>query len=206
MVKIKICGITNLDDALAAAELGADALGFNFFRESPRFIEPEKAGEIIYQLPPFVTAVGVFVNETEERVREIQSKSGVHVLQFHGDEPPEFCERFQGKIIKAIRVKNRESVHGAVHYKVSAILLDGYKKGRWGGTGKTFDWDLVRETVALKRVILSGGLTPENVSAAIKAVKPYAVDIASGVEKEKGIKDYEKMKRFILEARKADRR
>lgn len=205
MIKIKICGITNIEDALAAAELGADALGFNFFRESPRFIEPSRAAEIVYQLPPFVTAVGVFVNETEERIREIQAATGIHILQFHGDEPPEFCERFETRVIKAIRIRGKEDVHSAVHYKVNAVLLDGYKKGIRGGTGRTFDWSLAAYATGLKRVILAGGLTPENVADAVRTVRPYAVDTASGVEKEKGVKDYEKMKKFIIEARKAAR-
>lgn len=203
MVRIKICGITTLEDALAAAELGADALGFNFFRESPRYIAPEKAAEIIFQLPPFVTAVGLFVNETEEHVREIQKKANIQVLQFQGDEAPEFCERFEGKVIKAIPVKNKEVLHSIVHYKVSAILLDGYKDGLRGGTGEIFDWDLAKHAATLKRIILAGGLTPENVADAVKRVRPYGVDVASGVEKAKGIKDYDKMKKFIAEAKKA---
>lgn len=202
MVKIKICGITNLDDALAAAELGADALGFNFFRESPRYVSPEKAAEIIYQLPPFTTAVGVFVNETEDRVREIQ-KVGITVLQFHGDETPEFCERFEGRVMKAFQIKDAESLHSIVHYPVSAVLLDAHKEGLRGGTGTTFDWNLAKQVASAKRVVLAGGLTPENVAQAIKTVRPYAVDVAGGVEKGKGIKDFEKMKKFIQEARKA---
>lgn len=206
MIKIKICGITNRDDALEAAELGADALGFNFYPESPRFISPEKAAEIIFQLPPFITPVGIFVNETEERVREVQAKSGIQVLQFHGDESPEFCERFESRVIKAIRVKDRESLHSIVHYKVTAMLLDSYVDGLQGGTGKTFDWDLARNAAILRRIILAGGLTPENVAAAVKKVKPYGVDVAGGVEKEKGVKDFDKMKKFITEVRKAAKR
>jgi phosphoribosylanthranilate isomerase len=202
MVKIKICGITNLEDALTAAELGADALGFNFFRESPRSITPEKAAEIIFQLPPFVTAVGVFVNETEERVREIQ-KTGISVLQFHGDETPEFCERFEGHVIKAFQIKDKESLHSIVHYSVSAVLLDAHKEGLRGGTGTTFDWDLAKQVASARRLVLAGGLTPDTVAKAIKTVRPYAVDVAGGVEKAKGIKDHVKMKKFITEARKA---
>ncbi len=203
MIKIKICGITNRDDALEAAELGADALGFNFYPESPRSIAPEKAAEIIFQLPPFVVPVGLFVNEAEERVREIQELTGIEVLQFHGDESPEFCERFEGRVIKAVRVKDRESLHSIVHYKVSAILLDSHTDGLRGGTGATFDWDLAKNAAILRRIILAGGLTPENAAAAVKKVRPYAVDVASGVEKEKGVKDFGKMKKFITEVRKA---
>lgn len=205
MVKIKICGITNLEDALMAAELGVDALGFNFFRQSPRFIEPERAAEIIYQLPPFVAAVGIFVNETEGRVREIQKLTGIGVLQFHGDEAPEFCERFEGRVIKAFQVKGKESLHGIMHYNVSAVLLDAYTKGLKGGTGRTFDWGLARHAAALRRVILAGGLTTDNVAEAVKVVQPYGVDVAGGVEKEKGIKDHQKMKKFVAEVRRATR-
>lgn len=207
MVKIKICGITNLEDALMAAELGVDALGFNFFRQSPRFIEPERAAEIIYQLPPFVAAVGIFVNETEGRVREIQKLTGIGVLQFHGDEAPEFCQRFECRVIKAFQVKGGESLHGIMHYNVSAVLLDAYTKGLKGGTGRTFDWGLARHAAALRRVILAGGLTTDNVAEAVKVVQPYGVDVAGGVEKEKekGIKDHQKMKKFVAEVRRASR-
>lgn len=205
MVKIKICGITNLDDALRAAELGADALGFNFFSGSPRFVEPERAAEIIYQLPPFVSAVGIFVNEADGRVREIQKLTGISVLQFHGDETPEFCERFENRVIKAFQVKGENSLHSILHYNVSAVLLDAYSKGLKGGTGRTFDWGLAKHAAALKRVILAGGLTPDNVAEAVKLVQPYGVDVAGGVEKEKGIKDHAKMKKFISEVRRVSR-
>lgn len=205
MIRIKICGITNLDDAVAAAELGADALGFNFYPESPRFIEPEKAAEIIYQLPPFILTVGIFVNEPEEKVREIHERTGIQVFQFHGDESPEFCERFERRVIKVLRVKDRESLHSIMHYKVSAFLLDSHQDGLRGGTGVPFDWDLAKDAARSRRVILAGGLTPENVGEAIRRVKPYGVDVAGGVEKEKGIKDHGKIKKFIAEVRKARR-
>ena len=205
MIRIKICGITNLDDAVAAAELGADALGFNFYPESPRFIEPEKAAEIIYQLPPFILTVGIFVNEPEEKVREIHERTGIQVFQFHGDESPEFCERFERRVIKVLRVKDRESLHSIMHYKVSAFLLDSHQDGLRGGTGVPFDWDLAKDAARSRRVILAGGLTPENVGEAIRRVKPYGVDVAGGVEKEKGIKDHGKIKKFISEVRKARR-
>lgn len=205
MVKIKICGITNLEDALTAAELGVDALGFNFFRQSPRFVEPERAAEIIYQLPPFVAAVGIFVNETEGRVREVQKLTGISVLQFHGDETPEFCQRFEVRVIKAFQVKGEESLHAILHYNVSAVLLDAYAKGLKGGTGRRFDWGLARHAAALRRVILAGGLTTDNVAEAVKLVRPYGVDVAGGVEREKGIKDHQKMKKFVTEVRRASR-
>ena len=202
MVRIKICGITNLDDAMAAAELGTDALGFNFYPESPRYITPEKAAEIIYQLPPLIMTVGIFVNESEERVRDIESQTGIQVLQFHGDESPEYCERFERRVIKAFRVKDRESLHSILHYKVSAILLDSHTDGLRGGTGVPFDWGLAKDAALSRRVVLAGGLTADNVGEAIKRVRPYGVDVASGVEKEKGIKDFGTMKKFIAEVRK----
>jgi phosphoribosylanthranilate isomerase len=205
MIKIKICGITNLDDAMAAAEYGADALGFNFYKKSPRYIEPEKAAEIIYQLPPLVLPVGVFVNEHEKRVREIQSLTGIQVLQFHGDESPEFCERFESRVIKAFQVKDKESFHSLAHYKVGAFLLDSYKDGLKGGTGVTFNWHLAVVAKSFGRIILAGGLNPDNVVEAAKLVQPYAVDVAGGVEKEKGIKDHAKLKKFIVEVRRASR-
>jgi phosphoribosylanthranilate isomerase len=205
MIKIKICGITNLDDAMAAAEYGADALGFNFYKKSPRYIEPEKAAEIIYQLPPFVLPVGVFVNEHEKRVREIQSLTGIQVLQFHGDESPEFCERFESRVIKAFQVKDKESFHSLAHYKVGAFLLDSYKDGLKGGTGVAFNWHLAVVAKSFGRIILAGGLNPDNVVEAAKLVQPYAVDVAGGVEKEKGIKDHAKLKKFIVEVRRASR-
>ncbi len=205
MIKIKICGITNLDDAMAAAEYGADALGFNFYKKSPRYIEPEKAAEIIYQLPPLVLPVGVFVNEHEKRVREIQSLTGIQVLQFHGDESPEFCERFESRVIKAFQVKDKESLHSLAHYKVGAFLLDSYKDGLKGGTGVTFNWHLAVVAKSFGRIILAGGLNPDNVVEAAKLVQPYAVDVAGGVEKEKGIKDHAKLKKFIVEVRRAAR-
>ena len=135
MIKVKICGITNFEDAMAATEAGADALGFNFYKKSPRFIEPAKAAEIIAQLPPFVMPVGVFVNEREDKIRDIMFTTGIKVLQFHGDERPEFCGRFAARAIKAFQVKDKESLKHMVHYHVSALLLDSYQEGARGGTG-----------------------------------------------------------------------
>jgi phosphoribosylanthranilate isomerase len=205
MTKIKICGITNFDDALAATEAGADALGFNFYKKSPRYIEPEKAAEIIAQLPPFVVPVAIFVNEREEKIRDVMFTTGIKVLQFHGDERPEFCERFATRAIKAFHVKDKESLKHMVHYHVSALLLDSYRDGVRGGTGVTFDWHLAVVAKTFGRVILAGGLTPENVAEAVQLVQPYGVDVASGVEKKKGLKDHAKMKKFISEVRKAGR-
>lgn len=205
MVKIKICGITNLEDALAAEELGADALGFNFFKKSPRYIDPQKAADIIAQLPPFILPVGIFVNEQEDRIREIMAHACIPAVQFHGDETPEFCQRFGNHVIKAFQIRNKESLRHMAHYRVSAYLLDSYKEGLRGGTGATFDWHLAVAARTIGRIILAGGLTPDNVAEAVKLVQPYGVDVAGGVEKEKGVKDHAKLKKFIIEVRKASR-
>ncbi len=205
MIKIKICGITNLEDALFAAECGADALGFNFYKKSPRYIAPEKAAEVIAQLPPFIVPVAILVNEREEKIRNIQFTTGIKVLQFHGDERPEFCERFATRVIKAFQVKDKESLKQMAHYHVSAFLLDSYRDDVRGGTGETFDWHLAVVAKTFGRVILAGGLTPDNVVEAVKLVQPYAVDVAGGVEKDKGIKDHAKLKKFITEVRRASR-
>ena len=205
MIKIKICGITNLDDALFAAECGADALGFNFYKKSPRYIEPQKAAEIIAQLPPFVMPVGVFVNEREDRIREIRHLTCIQSVQLHGDESPEFCQRFEGRVIKAFQVKDKESLKVMAHYRVGAFLLDSYREGMRGGTGVTFDWHLAVVAKTFGKIILAGGLTPENVTEAVKLVQPYGVDVAGGVEKEKGIKDPGMVKKFITEVRRSSR-
>jgi phosphoribosylanthranilate isomerase len=205
MIKIKICGITNLDDALYATECGADALGFNFYKKSPRYIEPQKVAEIISQLPPFVTPVGVFVNEREEKIREVQHLTCIQAVQLHGDESPEFCQRFGGRVIKAFQIKDKESLKSMAHYRVGAFLLDSYREGVRGGTGVTFDWHLAVVAKTFGKIILAGGLTPENVAEAVQLVQPYGVDVAGGVEKEKGIKDRAMIKKFITEVRRVSR-
>ncbi len=205
MIKIKICGITNLDDAIAAVDYGADALGFNFYKKSPRYVEPMKAAEIIAQLPPFVVPVGIFVNEREERIREIVSHACIQGIQLHGDETPEFCQRFGSRVIKAFQIKNKESLKHMSHYRVSAYLLDSYREGIRGGTGETFDWHLAVVAKTFGRIILAGGLNAENVAEAVKLVQPYGIDVAGGVEREKGIKDHARLKTFITEARRASR-
>jgi phosphoribosylanthranilate isomerase len=205
MIKIKICGITNLDDALAAVDFGADALGFNFYKKSPRHIEPQRAAEIIAQLPPFVVPVGIFVNEREERIREIVSLACLQGIQLHGDETPEFCQRFGSRVIKAFQIRNKESLKHMSHYRVSAYLLDSYKEGLRGGTGETFDWHLAVVAKTFGRIILAGGLNADNVAEAVKLVQPYGIDVAGGVEREKGTKDHAKLKTFITEARRASR-
>lgn len=197
--KIKICGITNLPDALLAAELGADALGFIFYPKSPRFITVPDAANICHQLPPFVAKVGVFVDELEFEIEKAMGECLLNALQFHGDEPPGFCQKFPAKSIKAIRMRDETSLTAAAEYDVDALLLDTYTDSERGGTGKTFDWSLAvkaKETLA-PPIILSGGLTTVNVQDAIRKVKPYAVDVSSGVEREPGKKDPEKLRRFI---------
>jgi phosphoribosylanthranilate isomerase len=190
---------------MAAAEDGADALGFIFYKKSARYVDPGKAAEIVRQLPPFITPVAVFVNEREEKIRDIQFTTGIKVLQFHGDERPEFSDRFATRVIKAFQVKDKESIKHMAHYHVGAFLLDSYKDGERGGTGTTFDWHLAVVAKTLGRVVLAGGLTPENVAEAVKLVQPYGVDVAGGVEREKGIKDHAKLKKFITEVRRASR-
>jgi phosphoribosylanthranilate isomerase len=197
--KIKICGITNLPDARLAVELGAAALGFVFYPKSPRYVPVAKAADICNALPPFVAKVGVFVDELEFEIEKALRECLLNALQFHGDEPPGFCQKFAAKSIKAIRVRDESSLRTAAEYDVDALLLDTYIDSERGGTGQTFDWSLAvkaQETLA-PPVILSGGLTPANVQEAIRKVRPYAVDVSSGVEREPGKKDPEKLRRFI---------
>lgn len=197
--RVKICGITNLEDALKAAELGADSLGFIFYKKSPRHINPRTAGLIIRELPPFVTPVGVFVDEELPKVVATAAETGICTVQLHGNEPPEYCERLGIKAIKAIRVRDMADINRLRPYNVSAYLLDTFKEGVHGGTGETFDWDIAVEAKALGRIILSGGLNPENVSEAVEKVQPYAVDACSGIEiKDRpGRKDHAKLKEFM---------
>ncbi len=201
MVKVKICGITNLEDALAAAEAGADALGFVFYPESPRFIEPGEVRNIISKLPVFITTVGVFVDESEEMIRRIIRESGVQTLQFHGAESPLLCTRFREKVIKSVRVKNVESLNSMKMYPLDTFLLDTYHEKMKGGTGRTFDWKIAEKAKEYGLIILSGGLTPSNVGEVITRVQPYGVDVSSGVEISPGKKDHRKIREFMKEVR-----
>jgi phosphoribosylanthranilate isomerase len=199
MVKIKICGITNLEDALLAAELGADALGFIFYPKSPRKVAPETARQVIAQLPPFVAAVGVFVDEDAAVVREVAATVGLDLVQLHGQESPEYCRSLGRRVIKGFRIQDKSSLAALAPYRgaVQAFLLDTYKKGQVGGTGEIFDWHLAREAKKYGRIILAGGLTPENVAQATNIAQPEAVDAASGTEAAPGRKDPDKLRAFF---------
>ncbi len=202
MVRIKICGITNLMDALAAIEYGADALGFVFQSKSPRSVTPETAKNIVSELPPFINTVGVFVDESRTKIEKIISDVGLNTVQLHGSEPPEYCSLCKN-VIKAIRVKDLTDLDPLNRYNVSAFLLDTYSPDTIGGTGQIFNWDIAVEAKKFGRIILAGGLTPKNVENAIKWVEPYGIDVATGVESsKKGVKDHKKLKAFIENARK----
>jgi len=197
MVKVKICGITNPEDALAAIALGADALGFVFYTRSPRRVTPEQAATIVSRLPPFVAKVGVFVDEKLERVREIMNLCSLDYTQLHGSESPDYCQKLGHRAIKAFRVNDESILEQLSDYKVVAMLLDSYNPDMFGGTGRAFNWEIAARAARSNCVILSGGLTPQNVAQAIKIVKPYAVDVSSGVEASHGKKDHAKLKTFI---------
>jgi phosphoribosylanthranilate isomerase len=201
MVRVKICGITNLEDALVAAEAGADALGFIFYPRSPRFITADAAAGIVAGLPPFLATVGVFVDEDRETVIRIREEVGLHALQLHGNESPEMVRSLPGPVIKGFRVGEEFEEERIDKYACSAILLDAHVKGVPGGTGKVFDWEVARRCAERWRVILAGGLTPENVAKAVEKVRPYAVDVAGGVEIRPGKKDPDLVRRFISEAK-----
>jgi phosphoribosylanthranilate isomerase len=199
LIRIKICGITNIEDALLAAELGADALGFIFYPKSPRKVAPETAREIIAQLPPFVAAVGVFVDEDADVVQELAAQVRLDWVQLHGRESPEYCRNLGRKVIKVFRIQDEDSLRLLADYQgaAQALLLDTYKKGQVGGTGEIFDWHLAREARKFGRIILAGGLNPENVAQAIATALPAAVDAASGTEAAPGKKDPAKLRAFF---------
>jgi phosphoribosylanthranilate isomerase len=205
-LKIKICGITNGEDALMAVDAGADALGFMFYEASPRNVSLAAAAKIIRQLPPFVTKVGVFVNAGEEAIRQAAAQCGLDTLQLHGDESPEFCQRFSLPVIKAVRMQNADSLRLLPAYETAAWLLDSFVPDKAGGTGAKFNWDLAVTAKKFGRpIILAGGLTPENVAAAVRQVRPYAVDVSSGVQSTPQKKDSGKVRAFVEAARSASK-
>jgi phosphoribosylanthranilate isomerase len=204
-VKVKICGITNLPDAQAAAEAGADVLGFMFYDKSPRFISCEAAAAIVRELPPFIIKAGVFVNAPEDTVVHAIRECGLNLLQFHGDESPDYCLQFGIMSMKAFRVRDAASLQALREYPTDAWLLDAYTPGKLGGTGEVFNWDLAREAQSWGRpIFLAGGLTSENVAEAIQRARPYAVDVSSGVEAAPGKKDPTRLKAFIQAAKQVD--
>jgi len=191
---VKICGITRPEDALLAESLGASALGYIFYPKSPRYIEPEKASSLTSVLGPFIGTVGVFVDEDLETVNEIIETAGLTAVQLHGSETPDYCARIKcATVIKAFRVGSNFDLSKLKQYAGYTLLLDAYSKDSHGGTGKTFDWRIAREAVKLGRVILAGGLNESNVREAVDAVKPWAIDISSGIEISPGIKDHDRM-------------
>ena len=206
MVKIKICGITNKIDAVAAAELNVDMLGFVFYKKSGRCVTPAMAADIINELPPGIRKVGVFADEDRKAVIGAAEDAFLDTLQFHGNETPEYCASFKPKykVIKAFRLKTKLDLKTISGYDTDFYLFDTYKADLIGGTGEAFDWKILKDFEILRPVILSGGLTPVNVSAAIREVAPYAVDVSTGVEKSCGKKDLMLMKKFVENVRKSD--
>lgn len=200
-IRVKICGIRDVSTALAAVEAGADALGF-VFAPSKRQVDRETARSICSKLPPFVSRVGVFVDAPAAVVEETADYCGLDTLQLHGDESPEYCRAFKYKVIKAFRIKDAASLEGIKSYRCAAVLLDSFVPGMPGGTGYSLDWSIARE-VTEARVILAGGLNPENVRKAVEVARPYAVDVSSGVETG-GRKDIEKIRMFIKRVREVD--
>jgi phosphoribosylanthranilate isomerase len=204
--RVKICGITSLADAQVAVAAGADVLGFNFFEGSPRHISLEKAAEIAKQIPPAVLRAGVFVNAPEEFITRASGGCGLNLLQFHGDETPEYCVQFGLMSMKAIRIRDAASLKELANFTTDAYLLDAYAPAARGGTGEKFNWELAVEAQKFgKPVFLAGGLTPENVADAVRKVRPFGVDVASGVESSPGKKDHAKLRTFIAAVRNADK-
>jgi phosphoribosylanthranilate isomerase len=201
-VKVKICGITNLADAQAAAEAGADMLGFVFCEASPRCMTIEQVTDIAQQLSPHVVKVGVFVDPSKELVLQAVTGCGLNLLQFHGEETPEFCTQFGIMSMKAFQIRDAESLQALLDYPTDAWLLDAFSPSARGGTGATFSWNLAVEAAKFgKPIFLAGGLTPVNVADAVRKVRPFAVDVSSGVESEPGKKDTAKVRAFIQAAR-----
>ena len=199
---MKICGITSTEDALAAVDAGADALGFMFYEPSPRYLSVEKAADIILDLPEQVARVGVFVDADAKTVRQTIETAGLDTLQFHGNESPRYCSQFEQRTIKAFRVKDRTTLAELPDYDTDAWLLDSYVKGVPGGTGEKFNWELAVEAKRLgKPILLAGGLTPDNAADAVGQVSPFGLDVSGGVEASPGVKDAAKMAGFITNAK-----
>jgi phosphoribosylanthranilate isomerase len=204
-VKVKICGVRTLDEAAAALDAGADALGFNFWPRSPRYVDPRTAREIARSVSPLASLIGVFVNEDARRIEDIFADVGLSAVQLHGDETAEFCAGINSiKVIKAFRVGDDFDIQMIRRYPISMALLDTGIKGSYGGTGKSFDWRVAVAAKQLAPVILAGGLSIENIAEAIQQVKPYAVDVCSGVEAEPGRKDLDKLSKFMAAVSKAN--
>lgn len=208
MVKVKVCGITNLEDALKSVELGADFLGFNFYRPSPRYITPGQARAILRELPSEVSSIALFVNEPREDVHEILASGllpdggrGFSGVQFHGEESEDYCRGWEFLVIKGFRIRDRESLRAIDGFPADFYLLDSWAPG-YGGSGSSFPWAWLEELDA-GRLILAGGLTVENVAEAVRLIGPYGVDVCTGVEARPGVKDYGKLKEFILAAKNA---
>ena len=200
-VKVKICGMTQLKDAVFAVKQGADAVGFIFYNKSPRSVTMKAARDIILKLPPLVDTVGVFVNESVDRINKVANYCGLDLVQLHGEESPVFCRKIQRRVIKAFRVKDLQSIKQLEKYSVSGYLLDTFSGNLHGGTGKTFDWNLALPAKKIGPVILAGGLTAHNILQAIRQARPYGVDVCSGVEKLPGVKDPEKIRAFLKNIR-----
>lgn len=199
---VKICGLTNLDDTLDAVELGADFLGFNFYPDSPRYIDPVLAVNILDDIPSNIQKVGIFVNADPQYVIDLTLDLELDLIQFHGDETPEYCNAIGHPWMKAFRLKDEKDLASISQYDCDWCLVDAHVEKAFGGTGIVSDWDLAREAKKFKPLFLSGGLNPQNIEMAISSVKPYAVDVASGVESSPGKKDYAKMEEFILRVKK----
>lgn len=203
--KVKICGITNAEDAAVAVAAGADALGFILYRTSPRYVEPAMVQQIVAQLPPFVVPVGVFVNEEIKIVCDLMDTCGLGLAQLHGDETAMYCQELGRPVLKALRLKDRSSFLALAEYQgrggVRGFVLDAFSEQAYGGTGQVVDWGLASEAARAATVILAGGLTPDNVGQAIRVVQPYGVDVSSGVEAAPGKKDHEKVRAFLRAVR-----
>jgi phosphoribosylanthranilate isomerase len=199
---VKICGVTALDDALACVDAGADAIGFNFWPKSKRYIPIEQAASIAKKLPPELRTVGVFVDPSEADVTRAFASGAIDLAQLHGDESPAFCARFAGRYIKALRLRDEATLARLGDYDCDLVLVDADTPG-YGGSGQRADVSLAERAARARRVILAGGLTPENVAGAVQAVRPYGVDVAGGVEREPGVKDWIKVAAFVAQAKQA---